>query len=140
MKAYIDTNIFIYSMFADPKMGPHCKRLIDDVEEDKTSGVICQLVPIEVLSIAMERDPSKADIALAAIFSLPLIFLNVDHTMLMKAADVARKYRLTGYDATHVAAALMSQVDFLISNDQAIRRVKEIRVLRPDEYLEYRLE
>lgn len=133
MKVYIDTNVFIYSMFADPKMGPHCKRLIDAVEEGKTEGIVSQLVPIEVLSVAMKHNPSKAETALAAIYSLPLIFVGIDQPLLINAARLAGRYRLMGYDATHVATALMSKADVLVSNDQELKRVKEIKVVKPDE-------
>ncbi|MFQ5762468.1 MAG: type II toxin-antitoxin system VapC family toxin [Candidatus Bathyarchaeia archaeon] len=133
MKVYIDTNVFIYSMFADPRIGPHCKRLIDEVEQGRIHGVVSQLVPIEVLSVAIERNPSKAETALAAIYSLPLMFVGIDQPLLMAAARIARRYKLTGYDATHVAAALLSKTDVLVSNDQALKRVKEIRVVKPGE-------
>jgi predicted nucleic acid-binding protein len=49
------------------------------------------------------------------------------------AADLRARYNLRTPDALHVATALVAQCDAFLTNDTAIRRVTELRVLLLDE-------
>lgn len=138
MRAYIDTNIFIYSMFAHPEYGLACKTVISDLEEDRIEGGISTLVPVEVLGVAIKYEPSKAKLAVAAIYSLPLKVLEISPRILYLASELALKYHLSGYDAVHVATSIEAGFEYIISNDEDIKKVKEIKLIKPMEYEEER--
>ena len=134
MKAYVDSNIFVYSMFAHPRYGGVCKAIIDDLQDGVLVGTVSTLVPVEVMSAAVERDPEKADLAVTVIYSLPLEIFGVDHAILSLASNLALRYRLSGYDAVHLATARKAMVRNIISNDDDFRRVQEINLVKPLDY------
>lgn len=134
MRAYIDTNIFVYSMFAHPVFGETCREIVDDLEAGVIQGVASTLVPLEVMSVAVEHDPSKAGIAVNSLYSLPLTIVEVSQDILLSASEIVSKYNLAGYDATHVATSLKSDTQTIISNDDEFKRVKEVTLLKPLDY------
>jgi len=134
LKVYLDSNIFVYSMFAHPQFGKACKSILDDVENGVLEGVVSQLVPVEVMSVAVRHDPSEATTAITAIYSLPLQIMNVGQTVLSLACKLASKYSISGYDAVHIATALNSGTENIISNDGLLSRVHEIKLTKPLEY------
>lgn len=138
MRAYVDTNIFVYSMFAHPKFGLACKAVIDDLEDYEIEGVISTLVPVEVLGVAVKYEPPKAKLATTSIYSLPLKILEINSNILSLASETALKYNLSGYDAVHVATSIKAGVEYFISNDDDLERVDEIKLLKPLEYKEWK--
>ncbi|MBI2184272.1 MAG: type II toxin-antitoxin system VapC family toxin [Thaumarchaeota archaeon] len=134
MKAYIDTNIFIYSVFAHPQSGRQSKHIIDDVETGKLQAVVSTLVPIEIMSVVASIEPSKSKIALELIYSLPIKFVDANSDVLMLADEIVGKYRIGGYDAIHVATSLIERADSFITNDRQFKRVNSIRVVLPTQY------
>jgi len=134
LKAYVDSNVFVYSMFAHPEYGGACKIITDDLQEGVLVGVVSTLVPVEVMSVAIEHDPEKADLAVTAIHSLPLEIFGVDRDILSLASNLALKYGLSGYDAVHLATTRKAKVRDIISNDDDFRRVQEINLVKPLDY------
>ena len=130
----MDSNIFVYSMFAHPEYGGVCKIITDDLQEGVLVGVVSTLVPVEVMSVAIEHDPEKADLAVTAIHSLPLEIFGVDHDTLSLASNIALRYGLSGYDAVHLATTRKAMVRDIISNDDDFRRVQEINLVKPLDY------
>jgi len=138
LKAYVDSNIFVYSMFAHPEYGGACKVIIDDLQNGVLVGVVSTLVPVEVMSVAVEHDPQKADLAVTVIYSLPLEIFGVDHDILSLASNLALRYGLSGYDAVHLATTRKAMVGDVISNDDDFRRVQEINLVKPLDYEEWK--
>ena len=138
MKAYVDSDIFVYSMFAHPEYGGACKVVIDDLQNGVLVGVVSTLVPVEVMSVAVEHDPRKADLAVTVVYSLPLEIFRVDHDVLSLASDLALRYRLSGCDAVHLATTRKATVGDIISNDDDFRGVQGINVVRPLDYEEWK--
>jgi len=134
----VDTNIFVYSMFAHPKYGLACRAITDDLENGALEGVVSTLVPVEVMSVAIKHDPLKADLAVTSVCSLPLKILEISRTILSQAAGIALKHSLSGYDAVHVATSLGAEVSNFISNDGDFMRVRELKVVKPLDYKEWK--
>ena len=138
MKAYVDTNIFVYSMFAHPRYGLACRSIIDDLENGTLEGVVSTLVPVEVMSVAVKYDPSKAELAVTCVCSLPLEILEISRPVLSMAPGIALKHRLSGYDAVHVATSLEADISNFISNDDDFSGVREITLVKPLDYGEWK--
>lgn len=138
MRAYIDSNIFVYAIFAHPTLGKTCKVILDDLQAGSLQGVVSTLVPTEVMSVVVEHAPSKAGVVVISIYSLPLIIVEVSQDILLSASEVALKFGLSGYDAIHVATSLKSNAGIIISNDDEIKRVKEIKLIKPLKYEQLR--
>ncbi len=131
MRIYIDTNVFLYAIFADPSLGVSCKKILKAVEERLFECVISPLVPTEILAVAVRKRPETAETILDAIFSLPLIVYPIDRTVLSEAVRIAAKYSLTGYDSVHLATAKLASATRFITNDRAIQGVKEVQIIAP---------
>ena len=134
MKAYVDSNIFIYSMFAHHTYGKACKTIIDDLQAGSLKGVVSTLVPVEVAGVAVEHDPSKAGLAVNTLYSLPLTFVEISQEVLLSASNLASQHGLSGCDAVHVSTCLESESQVMISNDDELKRVDEITLVKPLNY------
>jgi len=138
LRAYVDTNIFVYSMFAHPKYGMSCRTIIDDLESGALEGVVSTLVPVEILGVVIKHNPSRAQLAVTSICSLPMDIIEISRGVLSLAPETAVRYHLSGYDAVHIAASLDANIEYFISNDDDLRRVEEIELVKPLEYSEWK--
>ena len=134
----MDSDVFVYSMFAHPEYGGACKVVIDDLQNGVLVGVVSALVPVEVMGVAVEHDPRKADLAVTVVYSLPLEIFGVDHDILSLASDLALRYGLGGCDAVHVATTRKAMVGDIISNDDDFRGVQELNLVKPLGYEEWK--
>ena len=134
MKVYVDSNVFVYSMFAYPAFGSACRIVTEDLENGTLEGVVSALVPVEVMSVAIRHDPSKAELAVTSVCSLPLKILEISRDILFQAPGIAIRYDLSGYDAVHIATALEAEVRHFISNDNDLARIREITLVKPLDY------
>jgi len=131
---YVDTNIFIYTIFAHSEYGPVCKAIVDDLEKVKIEGVVSTLVPAEVFSVAIKYNSSKAKMTIKALYSLPLRIFEITNDVLFLASDLALKYNISGYDAIHLATSIQAGARHFISNDETLSKVNEIQLVKPIEY------
>ena len=134
MKVYVDSNIFVYSMFAHPEYGSACRTVTEDLENGTLEGVVSALVPVEVMSVAIKHDPSKGELAVTSVCSLPLKILGISRDILFQAPGIAVRYNLNGYDAVHIATALEAEARHVISNDDDLARIREITLVKPLDY------
>ena len=61
------------------------------------------------------------------------VFVPLDHTNARQAAELRARYNVTLADALQIAVALNADCEALLTNDGALQRVKELRVLVVDE-------
>ena len=134
MKVYVDSNVFVYSMFAYPAFGSACRIVTEDLENGTLEGVVSALVPVEVMSVAIRHDPSKAELAVTSVCSLPLKILEISRDILFQAPGIAVRYSLNGYDAVHIATALEAEARHVISNDDDLARIREITLVKSLDY------
>jgi predicted nucleic acid-binding protein len=58
---------------------------------------------------------------------------DVNRSIAERATDLRARYNLRTPDALHVATALISSCDAILTNDNGMKRVREIRVLVLDD-------
>jgi len=51
---------------------------------------------------------------------------------------IALRYHLSDYDAIHVATSLEANINNFISNDDDFRRIRELTVVKPLNYKEWK--
>jgi predicted nucleic acid-binding protein len=131
---YVDTNIFDYSALAHPVYGKACKHVIDDIQNRRIEAYCGFLVPIELLGSLARIDAEKAQVALAAFFSLPINMIRIDERTLEDAAKIIVESRVS-YDSVHAACMLRKGLDTIITEDVSDwRKIKNIKIVRPLEY------
>jgi predicted nucleic acid-binding protein len=131
---YIDTNIFDYSALAHPVYGKACKRIIDDIQNEKIEAYCSFLVPIELLGSLARIDTEKAAIAVAAFFSLPIGMIRIDEWIIQDAAAIMLDSGVS-YDSIHAACMRSKGLDTIITEDtKDWKKIKNVKIIRPLEY------
>jgi predicted nucleic acid-binding protein len=131
---YVDTNIFDYSALAHPIYGKACKRIIDDIQNEKLKAYCSFLVPIELLGSLAQIDREKAAIAVSAFFSLPINMIQIDERVLQDAANIMIESHVS-YDSIHAASMRAKSLNNIITEDvKDWKKIKHIKIVRPLEY------
>ncbi len=134
MSYYVDTNIFIYSALGHPIYGEACKKIIDDIQNQKIKVYCGFLVPIELLGALTRIDPKKASVALEAFFSLPINMIPIDERILQDAAKLTLESGVS-YDCVHAGCMLGKGLDTIITEDATDwKKIKHFKIIRPLEY------
>lgn len=96
------------------------------------------LVPIEVMSVILDIEPSKSKTALESLYSLPIKVVEASSEIVLLANELAVKYRIGGYDAVHIATSMAERADYVITNDRRLNRIKEAQIIPSSQYAKIR--
>ena len=137
-RVYIDTNIFDYVALRNVTYGKACKEILDDI--GTTLEASCSyLVPVEILGSLSEISTQTAFKALLGFFSFKLSLVEVDEKLILWASKLAKKDKINGYDAVHVAAMKKAKIKTIITeNYDDFKRIKNIEIVRPLDYQKWK--
>jgi len=129
---YLDSNVFIYPLIYDLDAEPKAKasrNLLSDVVNGRVRGVTSTLTWDEVVWVVWKViGYDEAVRAGAALLTLPNTdFMDVTPLTLMKAQGLIDKYGLKPRDSIHVATAILAKEPEVVSDDEELDVVKEIR-------------
>ena len=130
-----DTSVLIYFVERHPVYFPPMLFVMGHVDGGLIDGIASTVALTEVLVQPLR----VGNIALAERYESVLSDSNsfrlepVTITIARAAADLRARYNLRTPDALHVATAIIFGCDAFLTNDAAIQRVTEIRVLLLDE-------
>lgn len=123
----LDSNIFIYQFEANPEFHHITNTIFDRLSKNKLKAVTSIISLIESLSY-----PSP-EIVLAQIkegFTIPnLAVLEVNMKIGLEAAKIRREYGLRLGDAVQLATALYAKAHAFITNDERLKKFKELKVI-----------
>ena len=134
-RLYIETAPLIYYVEENPRYLAIMDRIMNAIENTLIEAFSSVMTLTEVLPQPMRT----GNIALAQeyrdilLFSAAFTLLPVTAQIAESAAYLRARYNLRTPDALHVATALDARCDAFLTNDLAIKRVTEIRVLVLDE-------
>ncbi|MEX0569270.1 MAG: type II toxin-antitoxin system VapC family toxin [Candidatus Njordarchaeota archaeon] len=117
IRVYIDTNIFIYAIFHDPKFGSVCSTILRDMSSGLFDAYGSILVAIELLGSISKIEPAVASKATNLYFQLPHKILSVNPKILRMASYIADIVNLR-YDSIHLAIMIESSINKIITNDK----------------------
>ena len=129
-RSYVDVNVFVYWLTADPRFGETALRWVERVEESPRSYVTSALTLWEVLVIVAGitgrslRDRDLCSRVVGAIAETGISILELRREDFLRALD----YQLQGMDmedAIHLAAAVRAGCGRVISNDRDFDRFIE---------------
>ncbi len=124
----IDTNIFIYYFQKHPQFGPPSKELLLHFVKKQSIITTSIIALIELLSFrATEEEIIKLEHEFIHIAKLDMI--DVSREIAREAAKIRREYKFRLPDSIQLATALHSKAQVFITNDQKLKRYKEIKVL-----------
>jgi predicted nucleic acid-binding protein len=130
-----DTSPLIYLIEKHPTYFDRMVFIIHAVQNNPIDGVASVLVLTEVLVQPLRAE----DLALAKDYediflnSVNFRLLPVDGPVARQAAHLRAHYNLRTPDALHLATAITSGSNAFFTNDLALKRVKEVRVIVLDE-------
>ncbi len=129
----LDTNIFIYHFEENPAYVDFTQRLFERIESGRVRAITSTLTLHEILTGAKKA----GDAMLAARYRTLLeTFPNLevvpfDAAIADLSSGLRAKYGIRTPDAIQIATALHRGAERFVTNDEGLRRIKEIRVELP---------
>jgi len=134
MKICIDTCVFI-AVKNREEGHEHCEKILDAIDEGIIECVISTVVIAEVLIGLYENNELRsADMFIAHIIRKYEV-VPFDERIAMYAAKFSVRCDMNIHDAIIAATAYVRKADFIISNDEDIKKMErfiEIEVLKPE--------
>ncbi len=126
-RSYVDVNVFVYWLTADPKFGERALRWIERIEEDPRSYVTSALtlweVPVILAGVrgSTLRDPDLVGRAVRAVVETGVTVLELRREDYLTALEFVRQ-GVDLEDALHLASAHRSGCGRVVSNDRDFER------------------
>jgi predicted nucleic acid-binding protein len=132
--AYLDSNVFVYSVTHDPAKSAKARdaiRILREVEEGETKGVTSLLTWDELAWVVWKLEGREAAARAAAAFLRlqNLSLLALTFATVLRAQELVERYQLKPRDAIHVSTAILSGEREIISDDAELDAVREVRRL-----------
>jgi predicted nucleic acid-binding protein len=131
MRAYIDSNVFIFSAVSMAEEGDAARRLLTLLAKGTSSGVTSALTFDEVFyKVKKELGHQTAVDVLENLLAMPnLVFSAADPNVLGVSLSVLKKHAIEPRDAIHLAASALSKADIFISEDKSLRKISSVKAL-----------
>jgi len=133
-----DTMVFIYHLEDHPTYAPLTQLLFEAWEEGRNLGITSVITLFEIL-VKPKREGLEevAQDYLELLTTYPnLTIVEVDLEVAKLAAELRAKYRIRTPDALQLATALQAKAGGFITNDERLKRIKELEVVLLDDLLE----
>lgn len=136
----IDTMVFIYHIEEHPIYCEITEGIFDAVEKGRHTAVTSVITLLEILVKPKIENNLEAVKDYKDIFlTFPnLRILDVDVKISEKASDLRARYNIRTPDAIQIATAILSRAGTFITNDEALKRVKDIKIVLLEDMLRQR--
>jgi uncharacterized protein len=126
---YLDANVFIYPVIDNDNRADFYKKIIYDVVSGKIQACTSVLTWDEVIHyLIKEKGKSFALTQSEKFLKLPNLYLiDASSSIIFTAHQLMKKYDINPRDAIHLATALSSKSDEIISEDKVFNKIKEIK-------------
>ena len=125
---YIDSNIFIFAATDKKKLGQNCRKVIGLINEQKITCAASFLVIDEVMWILKKNIGRDSAIKITkAMLSMPIKWVEVDKSVIVKMTDIFEKTTLDPRDAIHIASMKELGLSFIVSEDNDFDKVDGIK-------------
>lgn len=135
---FIDTAVVIYHIEAHPALGPVAREVVHTFRV----GARRAYTPVMTLVEVLRRPVAAGNEALAEKFihilahTRNLELLGASAQIAERAGRLRAKYRgLKAADAIQLSAALCARAEAFVTNDVDLRRVDELRIIVPSDYM-----
>ena len=134
---YIDSNIFIFASMDKRKLGENCRKIIKLINEQKISCAASFLIIDEVMWILKKNVGRESAIKITkAMLSMPIKWIEVDKSVIIKMIDVFKKTILDPRDAIHIASMKELGISSIVSEDNDFDKVDGIERVTVSEFIE----
>ncbi len=134
---YIDSNIFIFAAINQDENGERCRNIIKLIEEEKISCAASYLIIDEIIWVLKKKIGKKDAITIIkAILSLPIKWLDINESSIIRMVDILENTNIEPRDALHIACMLNNGLSTILSEDKDFDRIKNVKRIGAKEYLE----
>ena len=122
----LDASVAIKWFVKDEPLVAEAQRVLSEIQENPAAFVVPELFMNELLAVLCRMRPGRASRvreALGLVEALGIERVANGHELLALAADLSRRWRLSGYDAVYAALASLVDGVWLTADARAARRV-----------------
>ena len=116
IRAYIDTNIFVYAILHHPEYGNICSKILEDFKDKVYEPYGSMMVALELFGSLSKINPSIARKATELYLSLDITILPLNTEALTLALLINEVVNIR-YDAVHAAIMILNDIPVIITND-----------------------
>ena len=133
MRAFLDTNVFLYAAGESHPEREACARVLRKVADGTLDATVNTEVVQEILYVLVRRGRRKEAVTLARHVTelFPDLLPVTREDMLSACALIQRYPRLPARDAVHAATMLRHGLKHVISVDTDFDQVRELRRIEP---------
>jgi len=133
MRAFLDTNVFLYAAGGSHPERDACARVLRKVADGSLDATVNTEVVQEILYVLVRRGRRKEAVTLARhVTDLFPDLLPVTREDMLGACGLVQRYpRLPARDAVHAATMLRHGLKHVISVDTDFDQVRELRRIEP---------
>lgn len=139
MSAYIDSNIFIYSIIDDGALGEQAREILEMVQNGALDAYTSVLTFDEIVFIVKKIKGQKQAIAAGTAFldfnNLRIVETKKETARL--ALQAMEKYSLLPRDAIHYSTMKLLGLTEIVSEDKDFKQIKEINCRTIKEFLKH---
>jgi predicted nucleic acid-binding protein len=127
MKAFIDTNIFIYALESHPEYGARSHQILDNIDTGKDEGYTSTLVLMEICwYLEADRNYNRMKQVTEQITKSRLYILNIKTDDILKAVEMKNTYtNIDLNDLINYTLLKREDLKHIYTNDAHYRKLPE---------------
>ncbi|RZB33016.1 MAG: hypothetical protein AEth_00133 [Candidatus Argoarchaeum ethanivorans] len=134
---YIDSNIFIFAATGKEELGQNCRKIIKLINEKKITCAASFLVIDEVIWILKKNIGKDSAIKITkAMLSMPIKWIEIKKSVIIKMMDTYEKTTLDPRDAIHISSMKEVGLSVIVSEDDDFDKVEGIERINASECIE----
>lgn len=132
----LDSMGFIYFLEDNSNFANLAEIIFELAEKDEAVIISTVLAPIEVLTgYRKTKDSAAENEFIQMVQDFPNIEIyDLDFRMIERVVDLRAKYSIKTPDAIHIATAIENKADIFVTNDAALKKIKEIEIVCLKDY------
>lgn len=134
---FLDTAPLIYFIEKNNRYFDVVKPIVALIDSQQSNGMSSTITLLEVLVLPLREGNKKLAEKYKAILlsSAGLETCEISHAISERAAMIRAKYGFKAPDSIQLATAITRKADYFLTNDAALKQVKEIKVVVLEDYL-----
>lgn len=124
----LDSNVFIYNFESNPEFSNLTEKIFDSLEKGKLRAITSVISTVEALSYPSPPEVIKG-ITDGFLTLVNLEVIDVNQQIAFEAARIRREYGFRLPDSIQLATALQARAKVFITNDERLKKFKELRVI-----------
>lgn len=127
----LDTSVWIYHFEGSAAHGRAADSVLEAISDGHVAAVVSELVLLELLVAPLKKGAQDVadEIELTLLHFPHLQLAPVTRGVLVRAAEIRARYGLRTPDSIMIATAIESEATLAVTNDDAWRKVEEIKVV-----------